>query len=110
MRHGPHGIDGGWHLGHMEQHLQWHCVLMCEPHNYMSWFHRQLLLSLGNVFAFASEPGVLCDLAMLVSLFLTAAVDSVGVPGKSQVSTEVKSVLSSEMSMCSIPASCHHCF
>jgi len=38
----------------------------------------RLLLALGSVFAFASEPGALCDLAMLVSLFLTAAVDLLG--------------------------------
>lgn len=76
----------------------------------MLWFHRRLLLSLGNVFAFASGPGVLSDLAMLVSLFLTAVVDSVGVPGKTRVSLEVKSILSSETTTRSIPASYHYCF
>lgn len=46
----------------------------------MLWFHMWLLLSLGSVFAFVSEPGVLCDLEML---FLTVVVDSLGMPGKS---------------------------
>lgn len=67
-------------------------------------FHVWLLLSLGNAFAFASEPGVLCDLAMLVSLFLTTVVDSVGIPGKSWASLEVKSVLSHAMTrQCQLP-------
>ncbi|CAM9344335.1 unnamed protein product [Bubo scandiacus] len=56
------------------------------------WFHRWLLLSSGNASTFASESEMLWDLVTLVSLSLTAAVDSVGVPGKSQISREVKSI------------------
>ena len=101
---------GSWQLRHMEQHLQWHCMLTCGPRNYMLWFLMWLLLSLGNVSTFARESGVLCDLVTLVSLFLTAAVDSVGLSGKSQLSLEVTSVLLSAPLPCSIPASYHRCF
>lgn len=103
---GEAGVSaGGWQPGHAEQH-----PLLREPRNSVLRFCRRLLLPFGNVPASASEPGALRDVAVLLSLFLTAVVVLFGVPGKPQVSLEVKSVLSSKMTTRSIPASYHHCF